>query len=78
MTYSIIKHTEITDNMDTRDIQILYSASLGGNMFTRDSRKFRNILKELTIGNSAKIWIKGLNCDRKTMQYLQDHYDGIL
>ena len=30
-------------------MQIIYNISVGGNMFTRDSMKVLNILKELTI-----------------------------
>ena len=45
-------------------------------MFTRDSRNVIDILKELTLGNDAVIWIKGLKCGRKAMEELQAHYDG--
>ena len=45
-------------------------------MFTRDSRKFLDIIKELTLGTNAETWIKDLKCCRKAMQELQSHYDG--
>ena len=45
-------------------------------MFTRDSRKVINILKELTLGNDTETRIKDLKCDRKVMQELQAHYDS--
>ena len=45
-------------------------------MFTRDSRKVLDILKEPTLGTDAETWIKGLKCGIKAMQELQDHYDG--
>ena len=57
-------------------MQIIYQASLVRNMFTRDPRKVLDILKELTLGNDAEIWIKGLKCGRKAMQELQALYDG--
>ena len=57
------------------DVQIIYKAILVGNMFTRDSRKVLDILKELNLGNDAETWIKVLNCGRKSMQKFQAHYD---
>ena len=39
--------------MEIRDVQIICNSSLGGNMFTRDSSKVLNILKEIPIGNNA-------------------------
>ena len=45
-------------------------------MITRDSRKVLDILKEPILGTGAETWIKGLKCGRKSMQELQDHYDG--
>ena len=35
--------------METRETHIICNASLGRNMFTRDSKKVMKILKELTI-----------------------------
>ena len=35
--------------METREEHIICNASLGRNMFARDSKKFMEILKELTI-----------------------------
>ena len=46
-----------------------------GNMFTRDSRKFIDIIKEITLRTDAETWIKGIKCGRKAMQELQAHYD---
>ena len=45
-------------------------------MFTRYSRRVLDIIKELIIGTGSETWIKGLKCDIKSMQELQDHYDG--
>ena len=45
-------------------------------MFTRDSRKVIDILKELTLGTDSETRIKGIKCVRKAMQELQYHYDG--
>ena len=45
-------------------------------MFTKDSRKVLDILKELTLGTDAETWIKGLKCDRKAIQELQAHHDS--
>ena len=45
-------------------------------MFTRDSRKVIDIIKELTLGTDAEIRIKGLKCGRKSIQELQSHSDG--
>ena len=45
-------------------------------MFTRDSRKVLDIIKELTLETDAETWIRGLKCGIKAMQELQAHYDG--
>ena len=49
---------------------------LSGKMFSRDSRKVLNIIKDLTLETYDETYIKGLKCIRKAMQELQDHYDG--
>ena len=61
---------------ENRDVQIIYQASLVWNMFTRDSKKVLDILKEMTLGTDAETWIKGLKCGRKSMQKLHAHYEG--
>ena len=53
-----------------------YQARLVGNNFTRYSRRVLDIFKEMTLGNDAETWIKGLKCGIKAMQELQAHYDG--
>ena len=45
-------------------------------MFTIDSRKVINILKELTLGTDAEICIKVPKFGKKAIQGLQSHYDG--
>ena len=60
LTYVIRKDTSSPEDSEKRDAQIIYQASLVGNMFTRDSRKILDIIKELTLGTDAKTWIKGL------------------
>ena len=50
LTYVIRKYTPNPKDTENRDIQIIYQESLVRNMFTRGSRKFLGILKELTIG----------------------------
>ena len=76
LSYVIIKDTSSPKYSEKRDVQIIYQASLVGNMFTRDSRKVIDIIKELTLGTDAETWIKGLKYGRKVMQELQAHYDG--
>ena len=61
-----------------RDVQIFYQAGLVGNMFTRDSGKFLDILKKLTLGTDSETCIKGFKCSRKSMQELQAYYAGKL
>ena len=73
--YFIRKDTSITEDSEKRDLQIIYQASIVGNMFTRYSRKVIDILKELTLGTDAETLIKGLKCGRKAIQELQAHYD---
>ena len=72
----IIKYTTITDDMKIRGLKIIFNSSLGVNLFTRDSRKFLNILKELIRGTDDETSIKLLKCLRKSMQELQAHYGG--
>ena len=40
----------IPEDSENRGVQIIYQASLFGNIFTRDSIKVLGILKELTLG----------------------------
>ena len=74
--YVIRKYVPIPKDSKNRDVQIIYQSSLFGNMFTRDSRKVLDILKELTLGTDYDTCIKGLKCGRKEMQELQYHYDS--
>ena len=46
-------------------------------MFTRDSRKVLDIIKELTLGTESETCIKGLKCGINSMQELQAHYEFI-
>ena len=41
----------------------------------RDSSKLFGVLKELTLGTYSKTCIKGLKCDGKVTQEIQDRYD---
>ena len=68
LSYAIINDTPIPEDIENRDMQIIYQASLLRNMFTRDSRKVLGFLKELTHGTDAETCIKGLNGGRKAMQ----------
>ena len=68
LSYVIRKFMPITEDSENRDSQIIYQASLVGNMFTRDTRKVHDILKELTLVTDFETWIKGLKCVRKAMQ----------
>ena len=63
-------YTSSPDESETRDVHILYNASLSGNMFTRYSSKVLNILMELTIGGDSETWIKVLKYFIKDIQEL--------
>ena len=65
-----------TKDSYNRDVQLIYEASVLGNMFTRDSIKVLVIIKELTLGTDAETWIKGHECRRDSMQEHQARYDG--
>ena len=54
LSYVIRKDTSSPEDSENRDVQIIYQASLVGNMFNRDSRKVLDILKELTLGADAE------------------------
>ena len=56
------KGSPILDDGDNRYVKTIYQVSVVGNMFTIDSRKVLNILKEITLGTDTKKWIKGLKC----------------
>ena len=76
LSYFIRKYTSSPEDNENKDVRKIYQASLVGNVFTRDSRKVLDILKELTHVTDADTWIKGLKCGRKEIQELQSHYDG--
>ena len=73
LSYITRKYIQSLEDSENRDVKIIYQESLVGNMFTRESRKFFDILKELTLGTDSETYIKGLNCSRKAMQELQSH-----
>ena len=75
LSYVIIKDTPSPEDSENRDVQIIYQESLVGNMFTRDSKKVLDILKELTLVNDAHTYIKGVKCGRKAIKELKAHYD---
>ena len=64
------------EDSENRDLQIIYQAILVKKMFTRDSKKVIDILKELNLGTDAETCIKGLTCYRKLMKELQANYYG--
>ena len=75
--YFVIREdTSSHEDIENRDAQIIYHASLVGNMFTIDSRKVLDIINELTLGTDSETWIKGFKCGRKEIQELQSHYNG--
>ena len=76
LSYVIIKDTTSPDEDENRDVQIIHQARLVENVFTRDSRKALDILKELTIGTAEETCIRGLKCGRNSMKELQAHYCG--
>ena len=57
-----------TKDSENRNVQIIYQESLVVDIFIRDSRKVLDIIKELTLGTDAEIWIKVLKCDIKAVQ----------
>ena len=67
LSYVIRKDTPIPEDIENRDVQIIYQESLEGGIFTRDSGKVIEILKEITLGTDYETWIKGLKCGRKAM-----------
>ena len=76
LSYFIRKDRPILEDSENRDMKIIYQAILVGNMFIRNSRKVLDILKKLTLVTDSETWIKGLKCDRNSMQEIQAHYDG--
>ena len=76
LSYVIKNNTPSPKDSENRDVQTFYQTSLVRNVFTRDSRKALDILKELTLGTDAETWIKCIKCGRKAIQQLQAHYDG--
>ena len=64
------------DDLDSRDQEMIYHASLEGVMFNRDPKRVLTILKELMIGTNAETWMKVIKCGRLAMIVLQTHYDG--
>ena len=75
LSYVIRKDTSSSKDSENRDVKIIYQASLVGNMFTRNSKKVLDILKELTLGTDAETCIKGFKGVRKETKEPQAHYD---
>ena len=53
LSYVIRNDTPSPKYRENRDMQTIYHASLVGNIFTRESRKVIEIIKELTLGTDA-------------------------
>ena len=75
--YVVRKDIPSPGDSKNRDVQIIHQKSLVGKVFTRDSSKDLNILKEPAIGKDSKTWIKVPKCDIKSMSEIQYHYGGI-
>ena len=65
ISYIIMRDTPSPEDNENRNLQIIYQESLVRNMFTRDSGKVLDIIKELILGTDAETWIKVLKCVRK-------------
>ena len=76
ISYVTRKDAPNPEDSKNRNVLIIYQASLSGNIFTRDSRKVINIIKELSLGTDAETWIKGIKCGRNEIQELQNPYDS--
>ena len=76
LSYLIKNYTPSPEDSENRYVQIIYRVIIVGSMFTIESRKVIAIIKELTLVTDADTWIKYPTCVIKTMQELQDHYDG--
>ena len=78
LSYLIRNDTPGTDDDNNRDVKIINSESLVGNMLMQDSRKVLDVLKEMNLGTYTETWIKGLKCGIKSTKELKYHYDGTL
>ena len=67
LSYVIRKDMPSTKDSENRDVQIINQAIIIKNVFTIDSRKVLDILKELTLGTYNETCIKGLKCERKSV-----------
>ena len=76
LSYVIIKNATSPDDGHNRDVHINNQERTVGNMFTSESTKFLDIIRETNLGTDNETWIKGLKCIRKSMQEIQAHYDG--
>ena len=66
--YVIRKDIPSPEEIENRDVKIIYQESIVGNMLTRKPRQIMDIIKELAFGTDAETCIKGLKCGRNTMQ----------
>ena len=68
LSHVIRKDTPISEDSESRDVQIVHKASLVRIIFTRDSKEVLDKLKETTLGNDDETSIKGLKRERKSIQ----------
>ena len=71
-----IKGTDQYGVTRDREKEKVYCAPTEGTAFDRDTQQVLKILQELTLGTDAEDWIRDIDCGRRAMAALQDHFDG--
>ena len=64
VVYGILNTPVTSDTFIDREQALMQNASLQGNMFYRETKKFLAILKELTVDTDSETWMKAKRCGR--------------
>ena len=64
VVYGILNIPVTSDTFIDREQALMQNASLQGNMFYHETKKFLAILKELTVDTDSETWMKAKRCGR--------------
>ena len=74
LTYLLCKTSDPSSIFIDKEQKIIQNSPLHGNMFSRDTKNFLAILKELTLDTDYETCIKGKRCVLESMLTLHHHY----
>ena len=76
LTYVIRKTPASSGIVINREQEMIQNAPLQGNIFSFETKKVLEIIKELTVDTDSETYMKGKRCGRDAILASQNHCDG--